>query len=135
MIAVVCIDDRNGMLFNRRRVSRDRVQQEDLLRLCGGKKLWINRFSAKLFEPFGPQVVVDEAFLQLAGAGEFCFVEDQPLQPWLERLEGVVLYRWNRTYPSDTVFDLDLTAFVCQERLEFAGSSHVKITRETYIRK
>lgn len=135
MIAVVCIDDGNGMLFNRRRVSRDRVQQEDLLRLSDESKLWINGFSAKLFEPFAAKVVVDEAFLQLAGAGEFCFVEDQPLQPWLERLEGVILYRWNRRYPSDTVFDLDLSDFVCQERLEFAGSSHEIITRETYIRK
>ena len=31
MIAAVCSDDRNGMLFNRRRLSRDRAQQEDLL--------------------------------------------------------------------------------------------------------
>ena len=135
MVAVVCVDDRNGMLFNRRRVSRDREQQEDLLALCGEKKLWINGFSAKLFAPFAGKVVVDDAFLQLAGEGEFCFVENEPLQPWLERLEGVVIYRWNRLYPSDTVFDLDLTGFMCKERLDFAGSSHETITREIYIRR
>ena len=135
MIAVVCVDEKNGMLFNRRRVSRDRIQQEDLLRLCGEKKLWISGFSAKLFEPFAEKVFVDEAFLQIAGMGEFCFVEDQPLQPWLDRLEGVIVYRWNRAYPSDQVFDLDLTGFTCQEKLEFAGSSHERITREIYSKK
>lgn len=135
MIAVVCVDEKNGMLFNRRRVSRDRIQQEDLLRLCGEKKLWINGFSAKLFAPLAEKVFVDDAFLQIAGMGEFCFVEDQPLQPWLDRLEGVIVYRWNRAYPSDQVFDLDLSDFTWQEKLEFAGSSHERITREIYSKK
>ena len=35
MIAVVCIDDKGGMLFNRRRQSQDRLLREDLLREAG----------------------------------------------------------------------------------------------------
>ena len=31
MIAVVCVDDRGGMLFNRRRQSQDRLLRQDLL--------------------------------------------------------------------------------------------------------
>lgn len=135
MIAAVCLDDRNGMLFNGRRLSRDQVQQEDLLALCGERKLWIGSFSAKLFAPYAERVVVEDVFLSVAGAGEIAFVEDRELSPWLERLESVILYRWNRAYPADQTFDLDLTEFVCTERVEFPGKSHDVITREVYVRK
>ena len=135
MIAAVCVDDRNGMLFNRRRVSRDQAQQEDLLTLCEGKKLWVGNFSAKLFERYADRIIVDDAFLESAGAGEIAFVEDRALSPWQERLEGVIVYRWNREYPSDAVFDLDLTEFACKETREFPGNSHDTITCEIYVRK
>ena len=48
MIAVVCVDDRNGMLFHHRRQSQDRLLREDLLSRCPGR-LWMNAYSAKLF--------------------------------------------------------------------------------------
>lgn len=134
MIAVVCVDERNGMLFHNRRLSRDRVQMADMLTLCGEKRLWICAFSQKLLEPFPDKVIVDEEFLALAGPGEYCFVEDRPLLPWLERLEGLVIYRWNRAYPSDVKLDLDLEKFMLQKQTEFAGSSHPRITREIYVK-
>ena len=134
MIAAVCLDDRNGMLFNGRRLSRDRAQQEDLLALCGEKKLRIGSFSEKLFQPYGERVVVDDDFLTAAGAGEIVFVEDRGLLPLSARLEGVIVYRWNRAYPSDLQFDLDLSAFTCTERVEFPGNSHDVITREVFMR-
>ena len=134
MIAAVCLDDRNGMLFNGRRLSRDRAQQEDLLALCGEKKLRIGSFSAKLFQAHEERVVVDDDFLTAAGAGEIVFVEDRGLLPLSARLEGVIVYRWNRAYPSDMQFDLDLSAFTCTERVEFPGNSHDIITREVYMR-
>ena len=34
MRAALCVDNRMGFQFNGRRLSRDRVQQEDLLALC-----------------------------------------------------------------------------------------------------
>ena len=135
MIAAVCVDDRNGMLFNKRRLSRDQAQQQDLLALCGGKNLWIHSFSAKLFADYEAHIIVDDCFLQNAGDGEICFVENQPLQPWLERLDGLILYRWNRVYPSDQTLDMDLSVFACKEREEFSGTSHETITREIYIKK
>ena len=54
--------------------------------------------------------------------------------PWLERMEGLVLYRWNRRYPADLYCTLPLEDFVLEERREFAGSSHECITREVYRR-
>lgn len=123
------------MLFNRRRVSRDRRQQEDLLALCGDGRLWMDGYSAPLFSWAAARVTVDEDFLEKAGAGELCFVEDRALAPAVDRVEAVVLYRWNRAYPADVRLDLDLSGFQLAERTEFPGNSHEKITREFYTRK
>lgn len=134
MIVAVCIDDRNGLLFNNRRLSRDRAQQENLLRLCGKEKLWISPFSKTLLDWASEKVIVDPDFLQKAGPGEVCFVEADALAGAADHIEGVVLYRWNRTYPSDRKLDLDLSSFHLTEQTEFPGASHEKITREIYKR-
>lgn len=135
MIAAVCIGEGDGMLFNRRRVSRDQAQQADLLALCGDGRLWMNGYSAPLFADVPDRITVDEDFLEKAGPGEVCFVENRLLAPAADRVEAVVLYRWNRAYPADVRLDLDLSAFQLAERTEFPGSSHEKITRELYRRK
>lgn len=136
MIAAICVDDRGGLLFNGRRLSRDRAQREDLLALCGAGRLWMNGFSAPLFAGLEDRIAVDENFLTLAGPGEVCFVEDRPLGPVRDRLEAVVVYRWNRAYPADVHLDLDLAeaGLSLAERREFPGTSHETITREQYRR-
>ena len=133
MIAAVCIDDRNGLLFNRRRLSRDRAQQEDLLALCGEKPLWLAPFSVPLFDWAPERVRGEEKFLEQGAPGDICFVEDRQLPA--ENREGLILYRWNRAYPSDVRLELDLSRFALTERAEFSGTSHETITRERYTRK
>ena len=39
MIIMVCVDDNNGMMFNKRRQSQDRVLRQRMLELAGEKKL------------------------------------------------------------------------------------------------
>jgi len=129
MIVAVCVDERNGMLFNGRRVSRDRAQQEDLLALCGGR-LWAAPFSASLLDWAAERVTVDPDYLQKAGPGEVCFVEAEDLSAVADRIEGMIVYRWNRVYPADR--RLDLSDFQLTGRTEFPGTSHETITRETY---
>lgn len=53
MIAAICLEDRNGLLFNGRRLSRDRAQQEDLMTVCGAGRLWISRFPLRCLRPGG----------------------------------------------------------------------------------
>jgi hypothetical protein len=133
MILAVCVDDKFGMMFNKRRQSRDRMQQEDLLRWCAGRKIWVHPYSASLFE--GAELCVDDAFIQKAEAGDVCFVENVSLNGLADEVEALVLYRWNRRYPADLRFDLDMTAYELEETIEFAGASHERITREIYKRK
>ena len=71
MIVIVCTEDRGGMLFNNRRVSKDRTVIQKILELSEGKKLWIHPFSEKLFEQEHPEnCCVDENFLEKAGEGD-----------------------------------------------------------------
>ena len=130
------LEDRGGVLFNGRRVSRDRLQQMDLLRLCGGR-LWVTPASAALFAGAEDCIAVDPDCLEKAEAGAYCFWEGAWPEQSAKRIEGIVLYRWNRAYPADLYFPLDWEArgFALTERTEFTGSSHERITRERYQRR
>ena len=135
MIAIVCVDNRNGTLFNGRRQSRDRLLRRRLLDRLDGRRLWMNAYSYRQFREDGlpeGRLQVAEDFLSRAGAGDVCFVEGLPLRPWLHKLEGVVLFRWNRDYPADARLDLDLAGWTLVSREEFPGASHPTITEEVY---
>ena len=124
-----------GMLFNRRRQSQDRVLRDYLLTLCPDRPLLMNAYSGKQFSQ-APQdrIAVREDFLEAAGPGDYCFVEDRDLKPLESRLETVILCRWNRAYPGDRKLDLELAAWKLLSATEFSGSSHEKITVEVYGR-
>ena len=131
MIPILCIDEQNGLLFNGRRQSRDQILREDVLRTAAGRRLWMNAYSFRQFGGEG-RITVDEDFLAKAGPGELCFVEGLPLRPHLSRLEGLILYRWNRRYPADVYLDIEPAAFRLLSSEEFPGRSHETITKEVY---
>ena len=79
------------------------------------------------------RLCVDESFLEKAGPGEPCFVEDRSVAPFAGRVERVVLYRWGRAYPADLYWDLSLEGWTLARREEFPGFSHEIITKEVYI--
>lgn len=135
MEIVVCLDENNGMMFNHRRQSRDRVVIDDILAQTQGRPLWMNDYSAPLFEGAG-NVHVSPHFLSEAPENAVCFVEDQVVAPIVKRIVRVVVYRWHRVYPADQYFDLALTdaQWRCVERVDFSGHSHDIITREVYER-
>lgn len=133
MNIIVCIDDEYGMLFNHRRQSRDKLLRERILMLTKGTKLWMNLYSAKQFEEeCAENMFADEDFLHNAGSGDYCFVETEDITKYILKIEKIVLYRWNRRYPSDFKFSLDLSDWTMESTFEFAGSSHEKITEEIY---
>lgn len=136
MTAVVCVENRGGMLFNGRRVSRDRALIADLLELAGDAPLRIAPFSARLFARAAERVRISADFLDAAGEGDVCFVEDAALSPYMDAVERLVIYRWNRDYPSDVGFDVQPEVYGLRlaESRDFAGSAHENITREVYVR-
>lgn len=127
MTLIFCIDDGGGMLFGGKRQSRDRVLNQYLLSRIGDAPLWVTPYSASLF-PAGRS-------MENCGGEGYALIEDGPYD--LTQAEEVILCRWNRRYPGDVFFDEPtLKAYfkkIATEELE--GSSHKKITIETYRRK
>ena len=131
MHLILCVDERDGLSFCGRRLSRDSRLIDHILTLTKGHALWVHPDSAKLF----PQeaVMADARFQQKAGQGDYCFVETTPLERCPEEWESVVLYCWNRAYPATVKFDRKLLrSFHLTHREEFPGNSHENLTMERY---
>lgn len=137
MIILTCLDQNNGMMFNHRRQSQDRVLRDRIVALSGDAPLWMNHYSASQFDTTDiPNLNIDDAFLQEATQGEYCFVEDASLAPYEKWIEKIIVFRWDRTYPADQYFDLPLGSapWHLVESSEFMGHSHDLITMEVYQR-
>ena len=72
MHVIICLDARNGVSFNKRRLSSDRVVTQRIIQDADGN-VWMNHSSAKLFQEYS--VCIDDNFLNLAKEGDTCFVE------------------------------------------------------------
>ncbi len=80
MKVIACVDNQGGMLFNNRRQSRDQMLCQYILDMTGGARLWMNKYSEKLFlGADNAKICVSEDFLDKAGSGEYCFVENKAL--------------------------------------------------------
>lgn len=134
MTLIVCVDDRFGMLFNRRRQSKDQALRADMLELTKNHKLWMNGYSASQFAENAGNICVHEAFLEQADPKDYCFVENADIAQYAPVASSVILYRWNRVYPADLRFPAELFAdrWHLESRVDFPGTSHETITREVY---
>ncbi len=132
MKLILCLDDTSGMMFNHRRQSRDRVLIADLVTHVGNATLWISPYSAPLFPANAQNITVAENPCAVAKDGDFVFVEDTALSPYWDKVSELILYRWNRLYPSDVKFHEDMAAFHLAATDSFAGSSHNEITKEIW---
>lgn len=127
---IVCLDDKNGMLFNNRRQSRDKVVTEDIFNNLQNEKLLINEFSAKLFAEYGSKVELTDIPIK----NRTFFAENLDLSDFETDISQIVVYRWNRIYPADFVCNIDFSKYKVDSQVEFAGNSHEKITKITYIK-
>lgn len=134
MTIVVCLDDRNGMAFNKRRQSSDCELRARLLSVVEGSRLWMNPYSAKQFTEEKAVICVADDVAEQAATGEYVFLETTDPMAFLGRATRLIVYRWNRVYPSDTTFPLEqfTNGTAPSHRFEFVGYSHEKITEEVY---
>lgn len=140
MRIIVCLDDYGGMLFNFRRQSRDRVLIADIMEELGDKKLYMLEFSECLFSAYeGRYTVVDDFsdVSKLENSDDcVCFVENVSVAKLLDKIDSVTVYYWNKVYPRDFVFDINLEkeGFSLKSSYEFEGYSHENIKKEVYER-
>lgn len=97
----------------------------------------MNNYSYKLYKDIdNGNIKVSENFLEQCTENDFCLVEDKLLNNYINKINNIIIYKWNRIYPSDLYFDINLTSnsWELLETKEFEGSSHEKITRIIYRR-
>lgn len=134
MTYICCVDDYASLSFNKRRNSSDRFVIEDIINTVGEASLRVDTYTAKLFRNKQvPSLIVDDDCLENAKDGEFIFVERQNPSAYLKAGDQLILYHWNRHYPSDN--RLNLTGWDTLEITtgEFAGYSHEKITKTKVV--
>lgn len=133
LTVIICTDERGGMLFNKRRVSRDEFVTLDIINTVASSKLYIKPYSEKLFREYGGYELCDDP-LSACGEGDYCFIEDEDISPFLGRADGLIIYNWCRAYPYDLKFDTPPAefGFVRVDSKKFAGHSHKKIVKDVY---
>jgi len=130
---IICLDDRCGMAWGGRRQSRDRLVTEDIVRHVGSAPLYVTPYSVPLFDGYSLDLRVSENPLSDAPEHAFCFLEHTAPKD-CDRIGELIVYRWNRHYPSDVTFDPAAFDFSTVSSTEFAGFSHEKITKEVLKR-
>lgn len=132
MIVIACIDNNYGMMFNNRRQSQDKVVTQKIMDITKGK-FWVNAYSYPLFSNSNnTQINVDNSFLNEAANNDYCFVENCSLALYEKYIEKIILFKWNRIYPADQYFDINLTSWILSQTNDFMGNSHELITMEVY---
>ena len=134
MTVFLCTDDRGGMLFNKRRQSRDFAVIADIAKSVGDKILYISYFSENLLSESEISVISVPDPLTAAGDGSCVFIENLHISDFIHKIDTLVIYRWNKKYPYD--FSLDIEPKECgytlSETYDIVGKSHEKITKEIY---
>lgn len=134
MKIIVCIDENCGIMFNHRRLSSDSVVTQKIIQAVGENRLIIEPCSEKLFAKKVKNLVIDNYPLKNAKHNDFCFIENTDITDHLQKIEGLIIYNWNRRYPSDVKFPKDkaIEGKSLVSIVEFSGKSHQKITEEIY---
>lgn len=134
MKLIFCLEKGKGMMFFGKRHSQDSNLRARLMELTAGTIFWMSLYSAKQFSEYD-SITADDDYMRKAGVDDYCFVEDKPYS--IDGVSEIVLCHWNRKYPSDKFFDVDLRTegYKKYSTEDIAGSSHEKITIEVWRRE
>ena len=95
----------------------------------------MSNYSAKLFANYeGLNITADDAFFELAASDDHVFAETAIPRDYSDKITKLVVFKWNKVYPSDTKLDLSFADYTPAETIEFKGTSHDKITCEVWVK-
>lgn len=135
MKAIVCVDNSLGIMFNKRRMSQDVNQRNDLFQLLNDEPLYMSAYSGSLYDvPHRNNIRISNAYHREC-EDHYCLFEDDKINDYIQDIQELILYCWNRDYPSDKKLSLNFSKFNIKHEYEFTGSSHNTITRIIYERK
>ena len=81
MKVISIVDDDYGIMFNNRRVSKDSMLNDHIIKMLDGRKLWLSLYSKQLFGDY-ENLEVNQEF-GFAGKDDFSLplLEQQPAPP------------------------------------------------------
>lgn len=144
MRLVYILDQKNGLLFNKRRQSKDSILIDNIIQKVNeveNATLWLSDYSKELFVDSGLELKnINELSLAEASDKDFIFIEDVSvdIQHVLENTESshyLYLCKWNKVYPADKRLDVMEDYFNHFEVLSteiFEGNSHDEIYLEEW---
>lgn len=158
MTGIVCLDQEDGLLFNSRRQSRDRVVTEKILSMTEGKPLWMSAYSRRIFPEDASVCVAEDLVGKLAEPAESARkaaeqAESAQKEPWQqpekasfclieeavdlenEAIDEWLVFRWKRVYPADVFLKFPKDSWEKELIETFAGYSHEEIDLERYRKK
>lgn len=137
MNVIACIDNNNGIAFNGRRVSSDLAVMSRIKFIVGDHKLWVDKSSEKLlqkhyisYEIIDKNSRIHEEDYVFIDTKQFMFIKKD-----CSNIDTLVLFMWNRDYPSDTKLDIDMSVLKEYSQLEYKGFSHEKINELHFNKK
>ena len=130
------IDDRGGMSFFGKRQSRDKLLIARLLSHTEYKKIYISPYSEPLFCEFQDERVCVTEHFPFDEEEALCFFELDDISEFDEHISNILLYKWNRHYPSDKRFPYDPNerGYTLLSSVDFKGNSHDNITEEIWTK-
>ena len=133
LTVAVTVDDKMGIAFNKRRQSRDKLLIEDLCKNTDGG-IYVTSYSAPLFENFSDRIKIVDDPISDCPEGGCCFLELTQISDHVNNISKLIIYRWNKVYPSDKKLVIDLNEYNLKliSSYDFTGKSHDKISKEIY---
>ncbi len=130
MKAILCLDDDYGISFFGKRQSQDKNLRLNLKNYLKENKIYMKPSSASLYQDILKNIVETNDFQNLLD--EYVLFEED-IHPYIDKIDTLILYFWNRIYPKDVYFNKAILSFYKEvDRCEFVGTSHEKITRVIY---
>lgn len=138
MKIIVCVDNDMGMMFNHRRQSRDSVLCEYLLNQYGKEKICMTEYSSKIFER-KDSIIIKDNVTENINSKDYFFIEDANIldgmsKEDIDKIDEIIMCLWNRDYPSDRKFNLDISMYRLEKETDIVGNSHDRITIKEYRR-
>lgn len=101
------IGKKGGMMFFKRRVTKDQVFIDYIIEKCDKRNLYMNEYSKELFCD-KDNIIVDENFLDIATNDGCCFVENVDIADYTDKIDRIYLCDWGRKYPATFYFDINV---------------------------
>lgn len=129
MKLIVCVSNNNGMMFNQRRQSRDKILIKKIVEMTSGQ-LIVHPYSKTLFTE--NVEICENPFVS---NNKYVFIEDPSLIKKEMVFDEIIICKWNRDYPSDQYFDYNMKNYKLVDKKDIVGNSHEEITIEKYLLK